>query len=76
MALFNAEFLKIFNKTPKYDKSKKVHLNGVDNNYPDFVESIISESVTASRCAQLMADYISGKGFGEVPNQIVVHKEK
>jgi len=76
MALFNAEFLHIFNKTPKYDKSKKVHLNGVDNNYPDFVESIISESVTASRCAKLMADYISGKGFGEVPNQIVVHKEK
>ena len=76
MAIFNAEFLKIFNKTPKYDKSKKVHLNGVDNNYPDFVESIISESVTASRCAKLMADYISGKGFGEVPNQIVVHKEK
>ena len=72
----NAAFLQIFNKTSKYDKTKKIHPNGEDNNYPDLVESIISESVTASRCAKLMADYISGKGFGEVPNQKVVHKEK
>lgn len=76
MIRIQAAFLQIFNKTPKYDKSKKVHLNGVDNNYPDFVESIISESVTASRCAKLMADYISGKGFGDELNKVIVHKEK
>ena len=69
-------FIQIFNKLARYDKSNKIHLNGVDNSYPDFVESIISESVTASRCAKLMSDYISGKGFGDDANKIIVNKDK
>lgn len=72
---FGATFIKIFNKIAKFDKTLKIHYNGVDNNYPDFVESVISESVTASRCAKLMASYISGKGFGKEENKIIVHKE-
>jgi len=76
MKNFRSEFLKIFNKTADYDKSKGIHLNGIGNNYPDFVESIISESVTASRCAKLMADYISGKGFEGDANKLIVNESK
>lgn len=76
MKSLSSAFLKIFNKIAKYDKTLGIHLNGVDNNYPDFVESVIADSVTASRCASLMADYISGKGFGEEANKIVVHPDK
>ena len=76
MKYVNSAFLKILNKIAKFDKTLGIHLNGVDNNYPDFVESVIAESVTASRCACLMADYISGKGFGDEPNKIIVHPDK
>ena len=69
-------FIQIFNKLARYDKSNKIYLNGVDNSYPDYVESIISESVTASRCAKLMSDYISGKGFGDDANKVIVNKDK
>ena len=76
MAGIRSTFIQIFNKLARYDKSNKIYLNGVDNSYPDFVESIISESVTASRCAKLMSDYISGKGFGDDANKIIVNKDK
>ena len=76
MAGIRSTFIQIFNKLARYDKSNKIYLNGVDNSYPDFVESIISESVTASRCAKLMSDYISGKGFGDEANKIIVNKDK
>ena len=69
-------FLKLFNKTSKFDKTLKIYANGVDNNYPDFVESVIAESVTASTCSETKASYISGKGFGEENDKIIVHKEK
>ena len=71
-----SKFLKLFNKTAKYDKALGIHTNGVDNNYPDFVESIIAESVTASTCADMMTSYLTGKGFGKESNKIIVHKEK
>ena len=76
MAGIRSTFIQIFNKLARYDKSNKIYLNGVDNSYPDFVESIISESVTASQCAKLMSDYISGKGFGDDANKIIVNKDK
>ena len=70
-----SEFIKIFSKKAIYDKSKKIHNNGVANNYPDFVESIIAESVTASSCASMMASYLIGKGFGDA-NKIIVNENK
>jgi hypothetical protein len=70
-----SEFIKIFSKKAKYDKSLKIHNNGVANNYPDFVESIITESVTASSCVSIMASYLIGKGFGDA-NKIIVNENK
>jgi hypothetical protein len=77
MKNLGAAFLEIFkNKGAKYDKTLKIHKNGVDNNYPDLVETLIENSVTATLSANLMASYISGKGFGDELNKIIVHKEK
>lgn len=77
MKNLGAAFLEIFkNKGAKYDKTLKIHKNGVDNNYPDLVEALIENSVTATLSANLMASYISGKGFGDDANTIIVHKEK
>ena len=70
-------FLEVFkNKVAKFDKTLKIHRNGVDNNYPELVEALIENSVTAMLSANLMASYISGKGFGDTANRIIVHKEK
>lgn len=69
-------FIRLISKIAKYDKSLGIHYNGVGNNYPDLVEDVISESVTASRCAKLMASYIAGKGFGDDANYTIVHPDK
>lgn len=77
MKNLGAAFLEIFkNKGAKYDKTLKIHKNGVDNNYPDLVETLIENSVTATLSANLMASYISGKGFGDELNKIIVNKDK
>jgi len=71
-----AAFLKILNKNPEYHKSLGIHLQGSDNAYPDIVERAISESVTASTCASIISSYISGKGFGEQANNVIVNHKK
>ncbi|TYP71481.1 hypothetical protein [Aquimarina intermedia] len=70
------EFIELFNKLPFFNKKAGIYNNGVDNNYPVAVESGINNSVTALTCRDLMKDYLSGKGFGDDINKILVHEEK
>lgn len=58
----------------KYDKKIGVILNGEDNAYPERVERFINNSVTAKMASRLMATYISGKGFDEEANKVIVNK--
>lgn len=76
MKNISSSFIKLFNKIAKFDKSAGIYENGVGNNYPELVESTISNSVTASRCAALMSSYITGKGFGEDENKLIVNEKK
>lgn len=73
---FASAFIEFLNKIPKFDKSDGIYNNGVDNNYPELVESAIANSVTALRCKNTMASFISGKGFGDDLNKIVVNERK
>lgn len=73
---FKSTFIKIFQKTFGFDKGLKIFKNGVDNNYAELVEDAIDNSVTASRCVETISDFITGKGFGDELNKIIVHKEK
>ena len=59
----------------KFDKQLGVYHNGVDNNYPERVERIINNSATAKPSAKLFRKYITGKGFGDVLNAIIVNKD-
>lgn len=72
----SSKFIELFTRKPKFDKRAGIHHNGVDNNYPELVESGIANSVTARSCASLMASYLVGKGFGELENKIIVNKRK
>lgn len=58
----------------KFDKQLGVYHNGIDNNYPERVERIINGSATAKPSAKLFRKYITGKGFGDVLNAIIVNK--
>lgn len=73
---FKSTFIKLFGKLIKYDRNLKIFKNGVDNNYAELVEDAIDNSVTATRCAELVADCISGQGFGDELNNLIVHEEK
>lgn len=61
-------------KAPEFNKSLKIYPNGVDNLYPNLVEYNTLNSVTANRCAKLLASYIVGKGV--LDNKQFVHKNK
>lgn len=65
-----------FFKSEKFDKRKGIYENGDGHSYPLLVEQSISESVTARRCAEMMASYLSGKGFGDNLNDIIVNEKK
>ncbi|WP_417867947.1 hypothetical protein [Xanthomarina gelatinilytica] len=71
-----AAFIELLQATAKYDKRLEIHENGVGNNYPALVESRIANSVTAKRCAETMATYLTGKGFGDELNKLIVHEKK
>lgn len=73
---FASALLELFSKTSKFEKRKGIYNNGIDNNYPEIVVSRIENSVTATRCKNTMATFISGKGFGDDLNKIVVNKFK
>lgn len=71
-----SSFIQFFKKEkPAFDKSLKIHKNGEHNNYPDIVERLIEESVTASQCSDLMSDYVSGRGFGDAFNDLILNSK-
>lgn len=58
-----ASILNIFKRDTDYEKSLGVVKNGSDNLYPERVNRIINNSVTARTCSRIMATYLCGKGF-------------
>lgn len=73
MTIDSALIKTIFRKIAKFDKKKGIHENGDGNNYPETVEAMIQNSVTASQAANICASYIAGKAFPE-HNDVLVHK--
>lgn len=62
--IVRATLLEMYNRITKLVGShdKIVYQNGDNNLYPNEIESVITNSPTASRCAAIMAKYIAGKG--------------
>lgn len=69
---YKTAFLQIFKKA-KVDKRLGIHYNGVNNLYPNEIETVIAESVTAQRCSALMVSYLIGKGF-EGNNDLIINE--
>lgn len=47
----------------KKDKQKGIYNNGIDNCYPQRVERIINDSVTAKSGTAMLASFLTGSGF-------------
>jgi len=51
-----------------WDKKLEIYQNGADNLYPERIDRLINNSVTAKMASEMMVQYILGKGFGEADN--------
>ena len=57
-------------KFPAYNHYKGILENGVYNRYPTEVEDLINNSPNASQCADIYANFLSGKGFETTPTNL------
>jgi hypothetical protein len=60
--------LDIIKRAVKWDKKLEIYQNGEDNLYPERIDRVINNSVTAKMASEMMTQYLLGKGFGEADN--------
>lgn len=70
-----SEIVKLFKRKTGFDKKAKIYKNGEDNAYPESVERLINNSVTAKRGAHIIKSMIMGKGF-DSQNDFIVNQDK
>ncbi|MEJ5105494.1 hypothetical protein [Chryseobacterium sp. MYb328] len=65
LSKFTAKFVEIYNRIIPQRKECHfdIYLNDVDNLYPDRLEAIERNSVTALSCSNKLGNFIFGKGF-------------
>lgn len=65
----------VWKRLTPWSKSADVYANDTDNAYPERMDRLINNSVTAKSAAAIMVQYFIGKGYGEHDN-LVVNKDK
>ncbi len=70
------DILDIIKKVVKWDKKLEIYTNGEDNAYPERVERLINNSITAKMASDLMLQYIIGGGLGLADNYKVNKDQK
>jgi len=66
----------IFKRLTPWQKGVDVYGNDVDNMYPERMDRLINNSVTAKSAANIMVQYLLGKGYGTEADNIIVNKQK
>ena len=61
----------IYKKIVRWDKKLEIYTNGADNAYPERMERLRNNSVTATMASNTMVQYLIGKGFGEADNKVI-----
>lgn len=69
-------FIEIWKRLTPWSKSADVYGNDIDNAYPERMDRLINNSVTAKSASAIMVQYLLGKGFGPEADNIVVNKHK
>lgn len=73
---FKATLTEFIKRVISYDKKLEIFSNGINNDYPEKIERLINNSVTAKQSSGTMTSFLTGKGFGETNNKIKVDGEK
>lgn len=66
----------VWKRLTPWSKNADVYANDVDNAYPERMDRLINNSVTAKSAASIMVQYLIGKGYGPEADNIIVNKAK
>lgn len=66
----------LFKKNIKLDEKLDIYTNGEDNSYPERIDRLINNSITAKMASDLMLQYIIGLGLGNADNYKVSESQK
>lgn len=66
----------VWKRLTPWSKSADVYANDTDNAYPERMDRLINNSVTAKSAAAIMVQYLIGKGFGADSDNLIINKSK
>jgi hypothetical protein len=66
----------VWKRLTPWSKSADVYANDTDNAYPERMDRLINNSVTAKSAAAIMVQYLIGKGYGTDADNLMINKEK
>jgi len=66
----------VWKRLTPWSKSADVYANDTDNAYPERMDRLINNSVTAKSAAAIMVQYLIGKGYGTDADNLIINKEK
>lgn len=70
------DILDIEKNVVKWNEKLDVYTNGEDNLYPERIDRLINNSITAKMASDLMLQYIIGGGLGNADNYKISDKQK
>lgn len=68
--------IEVWKRLTPWNKSADVYANDTDNAYPERMDRLINNSVTAKSAATIMVQYLIGKGYGTDVNTLIINKEQ
>ncbi|MHA3787449.1 hypothetical protein ACX0HA_04500 [Flavobacterium hauense] len=66
----------VWKRLTPWSKSADVYANDTDNAYPERMDRLINNSVTAKSAAAIMVQYLIGKGYGPENDSLIINKDK
>lgn len=66
----------VWKRLTPWSKSADVYANDVDNAYPERMDRLVNNSVTAKSAAAIMVQYLIGKGYGADADNLIINKQK
>lgn len=70
------DILQIVKNVVKWNDKLEIYTNGEDNAYPERIDRLINNSITAKMASDLMLQYVIGNGLGNADNYKVSDKQK
>jgi hypothetical protein len=68
--------IEVWKRLTPWNKSADVYSNDIDNAYPERMDRLINNSVTAKSAAAIMVQYLIGQGYGTDNDSLIVNKDK